>query len=924
MNTDNRFSVILNEHDPKDIRSHCILRFFAEDLSENEKNDFVEALFNNGSWILPTEICNLSDSTELKNYTKGKFYEIISEWATKRIEFSNSLKNEIRNHFIPTYLLVEYREVLFSIRNLDFPDELMIVIQKLICDSNSNYLNNYFEVSFWLIVEDFSTDEIEVFFKYFSDLYVKTNSSNLKSFLYYFLNGLAYSSKIFMLSPDFTVTLRKLSESLEENNIQNDFTSIISILLIELIEKKELDLSENRFDKIIVDSLNTLKKGDPDNLDFYKFLKRFNYPFNNIDFSIEANTLFENIQSNIQLTSNNYDFRKKNSIAHHYIKSSEEYCELIFFYLEHCSEQSAYHLFILFLRQIDELRNSLTTLLWFDEYLNYKIIKGKIFGAIQEGFNVEIDQTFFKQRVLDKNLTDVCTNDFVLKNGYGFLNSKSLKYFPKESKFYNSGRYITHSNTKAILDAAKKSEPELFFISKVNYSSTNKWNVATLKPFNESFNNIVIKYELKALFSSVELLLIEKAHEYLDLESPFIKRVIVINKLPYFKFIQNYNIKFNENQFWSLLELHRPTLYRKIYLNHKKHEESFNKILNAYETNQVITGVITSTIKGGMSVDILGKEVFLPGSHIDIRSVSDFNVYLGQSMDFKVVKIDKRSKNVVVSHKKIIEETNEILNANIKSKLLKGQVLKGRVKNITAYGVFVDLGGIDGLIHMSDLIWGRLSHPNEVVSLDQEINVVILDFDKEKKRIALGLKQLSTNPWDNFDPNLKVGDKIKGKVVVMADYGAFVEIIQGVEGLIHITEISWEKYLCNVHDYLKIGKEVETKILILDRNERKLLLSIKQLTPDPWLDKYAVGTKHTATVLRFVNYGIFVELEKDVEGLIHVSKLPGINRYKPPQEFIKIGVTINVIVINMNKESRELGLGLVKRKSHRKRINKNI
>jgi len=921
MSTDRPFCAILIEHDPKDIRSHSILRFFAEDLSEFEKTEFVSSIFESGSWILPTEISSSSGSIELKNYTKEKFHKIFDEWAIKRIEFSVSLKNEIRNFFIPINLLVEFREALFSVRNLDFPIELMSVFEKLVCESNSNYLNNYFENSFWLVIEEFNADEIEIFFTYFSNLYVKNNSLNLKSFLYSFLNRLAYSSKIFLLSQDFTNTLRKLSKSLKDNNNQNDYTTIISIFLIELIEKKELNLSNSSFDKIIIDSLSTLKKGEPENLDFYRFLERFNYQFKNLDFNLEANTLFENLQININLA-NNSDLRKKNALAQHYLKNTEKYCELLFFYLEHCSKILVNEIFIEFVRLIDELRVTFSTLLWFEEYLNFDIVKGKIIGTIPNGFNVEIEKDFFNKRVEDKKLSTLCTEEFVLQNGFGFLNFKSLKDFPKTSNFYNSGKNITQKSTKTIIDAAKISEPESFFISSVNYSSANKWNVPTFLPFNNTLSILISKYDLKAFFSSIELLLIEKAHEYLNLESPFLGKTTLINKVLYFNFNHDYKINFDRKQFWSILETIRPTLYNLIYLNHTKNEESFKKIISIYENNQIVTGLVTSMIKGGMVVEIFGKEVFLPGSQIDVKSVLDYNFYVDKLMDFRVIKVDYRSKNVVVSHKILIEEKNEILREQSLLKLEKGTVLKGRVKNITYYGVFIDLGGIDGLIHISDLSWGRIIHPDEIIKLDDEINVVILDFDENKKRITLGLKQLLIHPWDTFTKDLKVGDIVEGRVVDILNYGAFIELAFGVEGLIHISEMSWNQSQNNAHDLLNIGDDLVAVVIIFDRKDRKLSLSIKQLTSDPLFDKYAKGTKHRAIVIKVVNIGIVVQLEKGVEGFIHISKMSFIKKIKHPLEFAKVGETIDIYILSLNKETRKIGIGIVKNKSENKRIKK--
>ena len=351
-----------------------------------------------------------------------------------------------------------------------------------------------------------------------------------------------------------------------------------------------------------------------------------------------------------------------------------------------------------------------------------------------------------------------------------------------------------------------------------------------------------------------------------------------------------------------------------LVLSHKKARlsKSWERVNAALDNEEVIQGYIKCRTKGGMIVDVFGIEAFLPGSQIDVHPIRDYDVFVGKTMEFKVVKINQEFRNVVVSHKALIEQELEQQRKEIIGKLEKGQILEGTVKNITTYGVFVDLGGVDGLIHITDLSWGRVSDPHEVVSLDQKINVVILDFDEEKKRIALGLKQLTPHPWDALDENLKVGDHVKGKVVVMADYGAFVEIAPGVEGLIHVSEMSWSQHLRSAQDFMKVGDEVEAVILTLDRAERKMSLGIKQLKEDPWEaieTKYPVGSKHTAKVRNFTNFGIFVELEEGVDGLIHISDLSWTKKVKHPSEFTSVGASIDVVVLEIDKENRRLSLG---------------
>ena len=351
-----------------------------------------------------------------------------------------------------------------------------------------------------------------------------------------------------------------------------------------------------------------------------------------------------------------------------------------------------------------------------------------------------------------------------------------------------------------------------------------------------------------------------------------------------------------------------------LVLSHRKARSirSWDRVNAAHDNEEIVNGFVKCRTKGGMIVDVFGIEAFLPGSQIDVKPIRDYDVYVGKTMEFKVVKINHDFKNVVVSHKALIEADIELQKKEIIGKLEKGQVLEGTVKNITSYGVFIDLGGVDGLVHITDLSWNRINHPNEIVELDQKINVVILDFDEAKTRIQLGLKQLSAHPWDALDQELKIGDRVKGKVVVMADYGAFIEILPGVEGLIHVSEMSWSTHLRSAQDFMKVGAEVEAEILTLDRDDRKMSLGLKQLTTDPWADiteKYPAKSKHTGIVRNFTNFGVFVELEEGVDGLVHISDLSWTKKVKHPSEFTSIGANLDIVVLELDTENRRLSLG---------------
>jgi len=397
------------------------------------------------------------------------------------------------------------------------------------------------------------------------------------------------------------------------------------------------------------------------------------------------------------------------------------------------------------------------------------------------------------------------------------------------------------------------------------------------------------------------------------------KREVVVNIgaksdgiIPYNEFRYNPDLKVGDTV--EVFVENQEDKKGQLILSHRKARaaKSWERVNEALEKDEVIKGYIKCRTKGGMIVDVFGIEAFLPGSQIDVKPIRDYDVFVGKTMEFKVVKINQEYKNVVVSHKALIEAELEQQKKEIIAKLEKGQVLEGTVKNITSYGVFIDLGGVDGLIHITDLSWGRVSNPADIVEPEQKLNVVILDFDDEKKRIALGLKQLQPHPWDKLDPNLKVGDKVTGRVVVMYDYGAFVEVAPGVEGLIHVSEMSWSQHLRSAQDFMKVGDTVEAQILALDREERKMSLGIKQLKKDPWEDievKYPVGSQHTAKVRNFTNFGVFVELEEGVDGLIHISDLSCTKKVKHPSEFTQIGAPIEVKVLEIDKDNRRLSLG---------------
>jgi small subunit ribosomal protein S1 len=719
---------------------------------------------------------------------------------------------------------------------------------------------------------------------------------------------LAFSHKIYSLSEGFLNILSNLSETFKELLNPQSYKLLISILLIDLIQNKKLELDDSSYDSKIKEALNSLEKGNYDNLDFLKFLKRFNYSF--IDFDIDGETeallnkFDEILTSSIQRTETEYQ-----SLLQHFLLSFNKYFELLLFYQERSTEDKAKEYFIRFIGIIDELRNFFSSVLWYEEFLNYTPIQGRISSLTRSGFEVKIDQDLFASKISQKELKEELSTDFIQHFGFGFLHSSSLSGFPKAKKLFQTKHKSTQP--KIPVNSAELEQIEDindFFISKLSYSAFNKRNVLILSPFKDSILKIVAKYELKAFFYVLELFLIEKASVFLAVSSPFPRKEGTFKLLILPNYIDNYNIRFSEQTFWDILKSMRPFLYETLFVKHKDTEESIKKISNALDTGLPVEGFIKSRSKGGMVVTVFGIDGFLPGSHIDMRPVSNYDEYVGRTMEFKVVKINKRQNNFVVSHKLFLELEYNVQKEEFLSKLEIGQIVVGVVKNIVNYGVFVELTGCDGLIHKSDLSWDLNAYPEDVVKFNQKINVIVLDFDSDKKRISLGLKQLYQHPWDRLTPNLKVGDIIKGHIVVIYKFAFLVKMGNGIEGILPFSELSWNKKFNNT---LQIGDEIEARIIRLDRSDCKLSLSIKQLLQDPWnivLSKYKKGTKHNAIVKAVNKFGIFVELESGVEGMIHISNIVTLKRVKRLIDYTKVGYRIKVIILSIDTYKRRLGL----------------
>lgn len=891
------FTSILNIYNPKDQRSLGILKLFAEDLSDSERINFVESIFEQGSWILPTEISRASNSLDLKKLSNLKFHQILDRWVNKRIEHSSNIQIGSKYPFITHELISEFRQLLLSLKNLDFSSDLLTIFDNLFENSNPSYLKKFLHDSISVVIEEYSESELEIFFIYFSNKYIEKRSINYANFVYIFLNQLAFSYKIHDLFESFLRYLKDLSTLIDDSDRNSNIDLLISVFLIDFIIDKKLDLSNSHYDVKILRAINNLEKGDYNNLVFYKFLKQFNYSFVNLNFSLEVEILLRKFNENIQNLNNTTDHHKKDTLIH-YMRSSSQFFEYFLLFLEHCVEEMTVEYFTNFINLIDELRSLFFDLLWFEEFLNFKIINGNIKTKITNGFEVKIDDKIFNDKIIEKNLQDKISPEFILKSGYGFLKQANI------NEFLNEG------------------DVNSFYISTLNYSVFNKGKIITLVPSNNYLDSLISNFQVKALFSSVELYLIEKAFKFLDLDSPFSKKTISLKQLIPSVHIEGFNLNSSADSFSKMLKTVRPFLYNSIYVKHANKLESFKKIINAYENNQTITGHIKFKKNGGMSVDVFGIEAFLPGSQISIKSISDYDVYVNHGMDFKILKIDLQTKNIVVSHKAVIERENDIARAKFIAGLRKGQIVEGVIKNITSYGAFVDLGFVDGLIHIKDIAWSRINHPNDVVTLDQKVQVLILDFDENTSKIELGLKQINDERLSTFN-EVKKGDKFKCKIIAINGHGIVVKFKGENETLIHISELCWSKTPLKYSDrynFIKkifsLGDDLDAVVIKRDMEDHKIILSIKELIVDPWTT-VKIGNELIGKV-KFINYlGIHIVLENGLQGFINISEFGKLKiSYKKHEmeNYIKkmfpFNKNIEVVVIEKDSTRKILSLRL--------------
>jgi small subunit ribosomal protein S1 len=817
------FETALNLHNPRDKRSHSILRFFSEDLTEGEKIEFVRAIFNRGSWTLSTEISRSSNSDELNLETKNILKQILEDWVQKRIEHSKSrLTSETKNPYVPKKYSYEFREAIIAIKDLNFHEDLLLIIEKFIDGCHPAYLDKFVNRAFWLAIDEFNTKELEAFFLHFSRLYIKNDSENIGHFLYVFLRNLAYSTKIFFISESFSTSLVELSQKIKAFDDYKNYSSLISVLLIDFIRLKELDLSKAEYNRMILPTMNRLEKGNLDNLELFSFLNKFNYEFKGYNFKEDIDSLLYSIEVNLNKIKGDLESTKK-AILHHFVKSSDEYLELLVFQLGFLEEPSRHIELKRFINLIDRLRTSFMEVMWFKEYDNFVPIKGSILSALPDGFGVELDTCYISEFLKRKNFPELEKDEFIKENLVGFANKKTFKKNTDLNEFHT---YLENNKEKKNYknaNAESISQINLFQISGVNYSSSNKGSVLNLMPFSESIYNLVYGYRIKSFFSCVDIFLANEACDLLEVVSPFGSRQnsqIFSRMLPSLLKPQ-IKLDLNQDEFWKILEFHRPHIFHETFIKIRDNQKRFKKLTEIYEEDKIVQGIIQSTTKGGFYVIIEGYQTFLPGSQIQHYGTPDYDSYINKTMEFKIVKIYHEYKSVVISHIAVNEEENSNKRKNLISKLKKGLILTGIAKNITSYGVFIDLGGIDGLIYISDLSWSRVEHPSDVVSLGEEIQVIVIDFDLENNKIELGLKQLKPHPWDSVSSKIFKGNTVKGKISKLLNAGAIIEILPGVEGLAHISNISNTLY-----SRLKVGEEILVKVIFVDPSKKKLRFSL--------------------------------------------------------------------------------------------------
>lgn len=804
---------VLERHDPKQRNSHTVLRFFSEDLSEEENLEFIKAIFERGSWTLPTQISKSSQSLKIQEETKDIFKKILQQWVDERIDFSERFSDEIKNVYIPRFYKNEFREAILATRDLGFHPELMTIIETLVIKSNEIYLKTFLDNAFGMIVEEFNTEELEEFFIYFSRVYIGKRSRNLGSFIYIFLENLVESSKIYFLSKSFFDVLEVVSTTIKERDLSENSSMLIPLLLIEFLTEKKLDLGKGDYSDLISPILDNLEKGKLESLPILTFLNNHNYSFSKYDFNIESKFLLDSIESNLEILSKS-DESGKQSIFHHFNSASQDYLELLIIHLSYIEESKSAKILENYIELVDRVRVYGSEIQRFTEYDNFSLVEGEIVNSDEGGFYVELKQN--REKYLSVELHS--------KFNQGYLNLSTV------TKHDDAKRFLSHLNEGGALESYSRINDDesvcnikQFQISSVNYSSSNKKSINRLIPYNENLAEITSNLRIRSFFSCNDIFLIGEVCRRLNVKFPFRKSLGNIHVLIPTIFDSYPQINISDDLFFTFLSKVRPSIHSKLYVKTNENRISFNKLKEAFSNGEILIGEIVSLTNGGWFVNVNDYLCFLPGSQIEVSPVLNFKKYVGRSIDVRVIKVLEDSRSIIVSHRILIEAEIEKERERIISNLNIGDILEGRVKNITSYGAFIDLGGIDGLIHVTDLSWHRVSHPDKILNLDEVIKVVVLSFDANKSRIGLGLKQLSENPWNKVVDKIQRNSFEKGIISSENEYGYFVKL-HNVEGFLNHKKINDDRYKGNI----KIGDEVVVKILFVDSENMKISLALNK------------------------------------------------------------------------------------------------
>jgi len=901
------YEKLFSEYDPRSISSHPIILLYLERQNEENILVMIDELFALQIWNLPSEIYKRKNNPSIYERVKFHFHQQFSNWIQERTDYAQRINQRIKYPNVPFNLQLEFRNGLITLKNLKFYENGLDCLLQFISSPNASYIESFLKTNLSYLIDKFEDDEVEYILKNIFYSYSLRFSYSIELFIYYISINLCNSSKIHNLSLNFKQLLSEIQHCFVNNNNFKDRKKYLSILSLEIIINKKIDFESEFIKEITNKTLCNLPKGTIYNYDVFTFLNTHNCNFANIDLNDELSYFIRRLNATL-IKVEESNLNEKLTLLNHLIHNSHTYIYYFFLLLKYSVKPLP--LIEEFIRIIDNLRSSFNEVIWYHEYLNFTPIQGYIDSCSKDGFNVMIDEKS-KNAAISRNKNYLDSHSEYINRLYnGFLPYNLVKEFI----FFLPKTFSTNHTSKQSFRPLSEDELTYTFTLKNFHLNTidyrNRKSILKFQSFNSDNFEIIREYSIKKLFTSLETTLIDFSYNLLNFPSPItsleyeFKNSSTIDSLTWFKN--------NENEFWGLLKEKRPDLYLKIYIKENHLKESFDRIINYHNSKSVVEGHVLRRCKGGLIVEIEEIEAFLPGSQIDVKPVRDYDQYVGKTMEFKVVKINPVLRNAVVSHKILIESDIEAQKVEIMSRMEKGQVLEGTIKNLTDFGVFVDLGGVDGLLHITDMSWGRISHPSEMVKLNDKVQVVVIDFDDERKRISLGMKQLTAHPWEASTAGLEAGSIVEGKVVTLVDYGAFLEIAPGVEGLVHVSEMSWSQHLRNPQDFIKQGDVVKAVILSIDKEERKMSLGLKQLSPDPWLtirEKFPAGTRLSGRVYNLTNFGLFVELGEGVDGLVHVSDLSWTKKINHPSEFVKKDQMLDVIVLEIDTEARRLSLG---------------